>query len=137
MNVKVKAPRNRTLDLTDEKTTLYSRKLIKLDRKTTVKEITNRTVYQDLFTAVDLLPDNFVDLLFIDPPFLGSGTTSVVAKKLNRKYCGIEVDRKYCLLAEKRLESAGYDKSIQGYSNGIFWERNSLIKEIKEFWLKK
>lgn len=66
---------------------------------------------------------------FILDPFLGSGTTSVVAKKLNRKYCGIELDKKYSLLAEKRLEATNNDRSIQGYSNGVFWERNSLNKQ--------
>ena len=63
---------------------------------------------------------------FIFDPFLGSGTTSVVAKKLNRKYCGVEIDRKYCLLAEKRLKMVNYDKVIQGYLDGVFWERNSF-----------
>jgi site-specific DNA-methyltransferase (adenine-specific) len=58
-------------------------------------------------------------------PFLGSGTTSVTAKKLGRAYCGIEVNREYCLLAEKRLARADYDKSVQGYTDGIFWERNT------------
>ncbi len=36
-------------------------------------------------------------------PFLGSGTTAVVAKKLNRNYIGIEKRLKYVRLAEKRL----------------------------------
>ena len=59
-------------------------------------------------------------------PFLGSGTTSVVAKKLGRQYVGIEREEAYCLLAEKRLEQASVDKAIQGYAGGYFWERNSL-----------
>ena len=58
-------------------------------------------------------------------PFLGSGTTSVVAKKLNRNFCGIEMNTEYACLAEKRLQIAEFDKSIQGYKNGVFWERNS------------
>lgn len=58
-------------------------------------------------------------------PFLGSGTTSVVAKKLGRKYVGVELDETYCCLAEKRLSMAERDNTIQGYAEGVFWERNS------------
>ena len=65
-------------------------------------------------------------------PFLGSGTTSVVAKKLSRNYIGIELNKEYCCWAEKRLENAEFDKNIQGYSNGVFWERNSLNTQKKE-----
>jgi site-specific DNA-methyltransferase (adenine-specific) len=59
-------------------------------------------------------------------PFLGSGTTAVVAKKLGRGFCGIEVNQEYCCWAAKRLRIAEHDTSIQGYSEGVFWERNSL-----------
>lgn len=59
-------------------------------------------------------------------PFLGSGTTSVVAKKLGRNYVGFEMNEEYCEWAEKRLLCAETDKSIQGYTDGVFWERNTL-----------
>ena len=64
-------------------------------------------------------------------PFLGSGTTSVVAKKLGRKYVGIEMNEEYCHLAEKRIQKAGENANIQGYSEGVFWERNSLVDQEK------
>lgn len=57
--------------------------------------------------------------------FAGSGTTGVVAKKLGRKYINIEQNPTYCAWAEKRLESAETDKTIQGYEDGVFYERNS------------
>ncbi len=58
-------------------------------------------------------------------PFLGSGTTSVVAKKLGRHFCGVEINTDYCCWAEKRLAMASTDSTIQGFSDGVFWERNS------------
>ncbi len=72
-----------------------------------------------------ILASSSNDDIILDP-FLGSGTTSVVAKKLGRRYVGIEQELKYCLLAEKRLKVAESDKRIQGFENGIFWERNSM-----------
>jgi len=65
-------------------------------------------------------------------PFLGSGTTSVVAKKLGRNFIGVEREESYCLLAEARLERADYETSIQGYSGGYFWERNTLAAQTAD-----
>jgi site-specific DNA-methyltransferase (adenine-specific) len=65
-------------------------------------------------------------------PFLGSGTTSVVAKKLGRQYIGIEKNEEYCFWTEKRLAIAETNKTIQGYSNGVFWERNTSNLQLKE-----
>ena len=66
-------------------------------------------------------------------PFLGSGTSAVVAYKLNRNYVGIELNRDYCLWAAKRLMNARKNKVIQGYSDNVFWERNALnSREVKK-----
>lgn len=88
---------------------------------------------EKLYAKLILASSKEGDMIF--DPFLGSGTTSVVAQKLNRKYCGIEINKEYCLWAEKRLQRAQQDKSIQGYSDGVFWERNSLGEQKKH--LKK
>lgn len=58
-------------------------------------------------------------------PFLGSGTTSVVAKKLNRRYVGIEQNEEYAVWAEERLRRSDENNKIQGFAGGVFWERNS------------
>ena len=68
---------------------------------------------------------------FIFDPFLGSGTTSVVAKKLGRNYCGIEQNPTYCAWAENRIELAETNKYIQGYNDNVFWERNTLSIQNK------
>jgi site-specific DNA-methyltransferase (adenine-specific) len=36
-------------------------------------------------------------------PFMGSGTTAVVAKKNNRRFIGIEINKKYIELAKERM----------------------------------
>ena len=63
------------------------------------------------------------DLVF--DPFNGSGTTTVVAKKLARHYLGVEIDETYCCLTQKRLEMASADPRVQGYVGAVFWERNT------------
>ncbi len=78
---------------------------------------------EKLYAKLILASSRPGDVIF--DPFLGSGTASVVAKKLGRHWCGVELNEEYCMLAEKRLELAETDKEIQGYSDGVFWERNS------------
>ncbi|HTL89707.1 MAG TPA: site-specific DNA-methyltransferase [Leptolyngbya sp.] len=68
---------------------------------------------------------------FVLDPFVGSGTTSVVAKKLDRRFLGIDLNQEYCLLTERRLELAETDRKIQGWSDGVFWERNTLREQQK------
>jgi len=78
---------------------------------------------EKLIAKLILASSNKGDVVF--DPFLGSGSTSVAAKKLDRKYIGIELDKEFACLAEKRLDLADGSKVIQGYEDGVFWERNS------------
>ena len=84
---------------------------------------------EKLYAKLILASSNKGDMVF--EPFSGSGTSCVTAKKLGRRYCGIEINEEYCLWAEKRLTDADDDKTIQGYFDGVFWERNSLKEQKK------
>lgn len=77
---------------------------------------------EKLIAKLILASSNEGDMVF--DPFVGSGTTAVAAKKLGRRYLGIERERKYVALALKRLEMAETAKNIQGYENGVFKSRN-------------
>lgn len=78
---------------------------------------------EKLYAKLILASSREGDVVF--DPFLGSGTASVTAKKLKRHYVGIESQERYCVFAEKRLEDAEKNKSVQGYEEGVFWERNA------------
>jgi site-specific DNA-methyltransferase (adenine-specific) len=84
---------------------------------------------EKLLAKIILASSNENDVVL--DPFAGSGTTAVVARKLNRHFIGIEIDEKYACLAEKRLAMAENDRSIQGYKDGVFWERNTLAEQNK------
>ena len=78
---------------------------------------------EKLTAKLILASSNTGDIVF--DPFGGSGTTAVTAKKLGRHYLSVEKNPRYCIWAQQRLISADEDKTIQGYENGFFTERNS------------
>ena len=84
---------------------------------------------EKLLAKIILASSNEGDVVF--DPFLGSGSTSVTAKKLGRNYVGIERNEQYCVWTEKRLEMADTDSTIQGYTDSVFWERNTLNEQKK------
>lgn len=85
---------------------------------------------EKLLAKIILASTNENDFVF--DPFLGSGTTAVTAKKLNRKFCGVEIDEIFAALTLKRLDLTDKDKFIQGYEDGVFWERNTLQEQKKK-----
>ena len=78
---------------------------------------------EKLLAKIILASSNEGDIVF--DPFAGVGTTGVAAKKLGRNFVMVEMDEEYCLYAIKRLQIADDDRSIQGYYDGVFWERNT------------
>lgn len=80
---------------------------------------------EKLYAKLVLASSREGDIVF--DPFMGSGTACVVARKLRRHYLGVELNEEYCLWAQKRLLRAEEDSSIQGYADGVFWERNARV----------
>ena len=66
---KQRASRNRTIALSSEEFNLYQKKLLNLSSPVTVKQIQNRTINQNLFEILAWLPQESIDLLFLDPPY--------------------------------------------------------------------
>lgn len=67
--MKVRAPRNKTLELTPSQTNNYATSAVKLKRAVSLSEIENQVIWQDALKAMDFLPDACVDLMIVDPPY--------------------------------------------------------------------
>ena len=65
------------------------------------KKIHSTQKPEALLHRIILATTNKGDSIF--DPFLGTGTTAVVAKKLGRKYFGVEKDKKYFQAAKQRI----------------------------------
>lgn len=64
------------------------------------------------------LPSWFIKLFthsgdIVLDPFMGSGSTAIACKQLNRKYVGIEIKPEYCEIARKRLTTTKPTESIK------------------------
>ena len=76
------------------------------------------TFPEDLAKDHILSWSNEGDLLL--DPFVGSGTSAVIARKLNRHYIGIEINPEYCDIANKRLTKIpAYLESFLGFNHAV------------------
>lgn len=66
-------------------------------------ERTEHPTQKPLSLIIELLKRHSFENDLILDPFVGSGTTCVAAKMLNRNYCGIDISKTYCEIAEKRI----------------------------------
>ena len=66
---KPKAPNNRTLTLSPEEQQHYQAGLLNLAGPASAEMLGDRILHQDLFAVLDWLPQGWVDLLFLDPPY--------------------------------------------------------------------
>lgn len=80
---------------------VWSGSLTKKSEKSYGKHPTQKPLYllRRIITA-----SSKIDSIVLDP-FLGSGTTGVACKELNRKFIGIELEENYLEIAKKRIEN--------------------------------
>jgi site-specific DNA-methyltransferase (adenine-specific) len=90
------------------------------------------------------LPSWFIKLFTVEgdtvlDPFIGSGTTAVVAKRLGRNYVGIDTSEEYCRLARERIlqiqpslfESIEYEKATPQQERKLQLQPNLLERTEK------
>ena len=65
----MKADRNKTIDISIDEGKEYLDKCIVVDDKTGVDTILDKTIIGDMYTVIPFLPEKFVDLLIVDPPY--------------------------------------------------------------------
>ena len=76
---------------------------------------------EKLYAKLILASSNKDDVVY--EPFAGVFTGCVTAQKLGRNWLGIEYEKEYCLLGQKRLCLAEINNTIQGYEDGIFRDK--------------
>ena len=92
---KMRAGRNRTITLTDSDISVLKKRLIKIDKPVSLDQIENKTIHQDTFEVLDHLPDKFVDLVFVDPPY--------------------NLNKKFNLTSFKEMESEKYEQWLDSW----------------------
>ena len=63
------APRNKTITLTLREETGYAKKAVKLSSLQSAQDLQDKIVWQDTMRALNCIPDNFADLMIVDPPY--------------------------------------------------------------------
>jgi len=128
--MKEKAPRNRTLTLTDEDKFNYSYKLLALSEPVKIEDVLNKTINQDLLEIASFLPSNFVDLLIVDPPYnLNKSFNGTSFKKTNFD----EYEDYTRNWLEKIFHTLKPDASVYVCSD---WETSlSIYKVLREFFI--
>ena len=96
---KQRAPRNRTITLNDADISRFKKYLIKVNKPVSLDEIINKTIHQDIFKALDYLPDKFVDLVFVDPPY--------------------NLNKTFNLTSFKEMESENYEQWLDSWIQKI------------------
>src|SRR3989344_5575693 len=104
---KQRAPRNRTLALRGDDILALKKRLIKLNKPVSPGEIENKTIHQDIFEALEYLPNCFVDLVFVDPPY--------------------NLNKTFNLTSFKAMESEKYEEWLDSWVQKIIFEFKTAL----------
>ena len=63
-------------------------------------------------------------------PFMGTGTTALAAKRLGRKYIGIELDTKYVEIAKNKLSQEVSDSKLGDAWVSFFLKKVATLRNI-------
>ena len=81
---KQRAERNRTISLTETETNLYLSKCVCLTKASALSDITDTIIHGDALNVIEYLPDAFIDLLIVDPPYnLNKTFNNTTFKQMN------------------------------------------------------
>lgn len=87
----VKAPRNKTINLSQQQINAYVKGAVKLKEKTPIRELKNKIILQDSFKVMKFIPNASVDLIVVDPPY---NLTKVFGSTTFRE-CGMDEYKKW------------------------------------------
>ena len=76
---------------------------------TSIPEKLDQEYFESIVKKDNIIIERIIsstDAQIILDPFMGSGTTAIAAKKLNRHFIGVELSSEYVDLSKKRLERA-------------------------------
>ncbi len=79
-----------------------------------LKYLNHPAIYPE-FLVEELLNLTTIEGDIVLDPFLGSGTTAIVAKRMGRHYIGIDINREYCELAMERLRDIMIQPSLNKF----------------------
>ena len=96
-------------DLTKEEFIEWSLSLWKFAPETKQKKIGHTAMFPEELAKRCIKMFSFTNGIILDP-FMGSGTTAVVSKKLKRSFIGFDISPEYCKIADERLKEL--DKQV-------------------------
>ena len=63
-------------------------------------------------------------------PFLGTGTTAIAAKRLNRHYVGLELSELYVKVAKEKLEAEKEPTLFKGHPVSMYLDQIRSIRDV-------